>query len=51
VPNFGKKDQLRSIYDFKLFLLAEVLERDAQSLNPRVKKIKPETARLKRGFK
>ncbi len=45
------ESQLRSIYDFELFLLAAVLETDALGLNPGLKKIRSETVRLKKGFK
>ena len=45
------ESQLRSIYDFELFLLAQALGIDANTLNPGIKKIKPDLTLLRKGFK
>jgi transcriptional regulator with XRE-family HTH domain len=50
--DIGKiESQLRSIYDFELFLLAETLGVDADTLNPGTKRIKSDLALLRKGFK
>jgi transcriptional regulator with XRE-family HTH domain len=45
------ESQLRSIYDFELFLLAEVLGVQAEALNPGAKKMKADLALLRKGFR
>ena len=45
------ESQLRSIFDFELFLFVEALAVDANALNPGMKKIKTDLALLRKGFK
>jgi hypothetical protein len=50
--DIGKiESQLRSLYDFELFILAAVLGVSAMDLNPGVKRTKGELSRLRRGYK
>ena len=45
------ESQLRSIYDFELFLFAEALAADANVFSPGLKKIKADLALLRKGLK
>jgi transcriptional regulator with XRE-family HTH domain len=45
------ESQLRSLYDFELFILATVLGVPAMDLNPGLKKAKADLSLLRRGYK
>ena len=45
------ESQLRSVFDFELFILAAVLGVTAMDLNPGLKKAKGDLALLRRGYK
>jgi hypothetical protein len=45
------ESQLRSLYDFELFILAAVLGVTATDLNPGLKKAKGDLSLLRRGYK
>ncbi|MCE0521859.1 MAG: helix-turn-helix domain-containing protein [Methylacidiphilales bacterium] len=45
------ESQLRSLFDFELFLLADVLGVEPSALNPGLKKVRGDLSLLRRGYK